>query len=66
MAQRPLVELLGEEPGGGEEAHDAEQHHRGQTWRDLAFPSTRDALQDYVEKHLNSEGIRPPSSSVPR
>jgi ADP-ribose pyrophosphatase YjhB (NUDIX family) len=34
-------------------------------WRDLAFPSTRDALQDYVKKHLNSKGIRPPSSSVP-
>jgi ADP-ribose pyrophosphatase YjhB (NUDIX family) len=61
------VSIVGGELTVGDEALEAKTFAPEDIpWRDLAFPSTRDALQDYVEKHLNSEGIRPPSSSVPR
>jgi ADP-ribose pyrophosphatase YjhB (NUDIX family) len=59
------VTVIGGKLGAGDEAIEVRTFAPAEIpWADLAFPSTRDALLEYVEKCLYPKGIRPPSSSL--
>jgi 8-oxo-dGTP diphosphatase len=48
------VEIIGGELGAGEEAIEVRTFAPGEIpWRELAFPSTRDALREYIKKYLD-------------